>query len=215
MTDVKIVTTAQAVVDPDGKEAFILKKGEQVNLTRLDPTLKRVMVGVGWDVVGFESEAPDLDVSLFMLDKTGQTRIDEDFVFYNNLKSLEGSVEHMGDNRTGAGDGDDENMLLDLMGVPFEISKIAFVVSIYDAAMRNHTFKNVRNCFLRIVNQEIGVELMRFSLDHEFQDAPKATAVIVGTLERAGPDWFFEGQGTMVDGGLPKVATDYGIVVAL
>jgi tellurium resistance protein TerD len=215
MTEVKIVSTAQAVVDPDGNKLFILKRGEQVNLTRLDPTLKRIMVGVGWDVIGFDSEAPDLDVSLFLLDKNDQTRMDEDFVFYNNLKSLEGSAEHMGDNRTGAGDGDDENALIDLMGLPFEIMKIAFVVSIYDAAMRDQSFKSVRNCFLRIVNQETGIELMRFNLDHEFEENPKATAVTVGILERAGPDWMFIGTGHLDDGGLPKIATSYGIVVAM
>ena len=99
MDEVKITTMAEVVINPEAGDVFTLKKGEQANLTRLDPTLKRIMVGVGWVVIGFESEAPDLDVSVFLLDKNEKTRMDEDFVFYNNLKSLDGSVEHMGDNR--------------------------------------------------------------------------------------------------------------------
>jgi len=172
------------------------------------------MIGVGWDVIGFEKEAPDLDLSIFLLDKNHQTRMDEDFVFYNNLKSLEGSVEHMGDNRTGAGDGDDENVLVDLMSLPFELTRVAFVISIYEAEMRNQTFQSVRNCFLRIMNDENGIELMRFNLDQEFKELDNATAVIVGFLERNGPNWFFEGTGKMTSGGLKDIATQYGIVVS-
>ena len=140
--------------------------------------------------------------------------MDEDFVFYNNLKSLEGSVEHMGDNRTGAGDGDDENVLIDLMSLPFEVYRIAFVISIYDADAREQTFQSVRNCFLRILNDENGIELMRFNLDQEFKEVPNATAVTVGFLERNGPNWFFEGTGALSAGGLKDIATTYGIVVA-
>ena len=101
------------------------------------------------------------------------------------------------------------------MSLPFEIGKVVFVISIYDAAMRDQTFKNVRNCFLRIGNAETKIELMRFNLDQEFNDNPKATALIVGTLIREGANWFFEGSGTFESGGLAKIATDYGIIVAL
>ena len=217
MTDVKITTTAQTVIDTaQGKEikSFQLKRGEQANLTRLDPTLRKVSVGVGWDVIGFEAEAPDLDASIFMLDRSGKTRTNEDFVFYNNLKSPNGEVEHRGDNRTGAGDGDDETILVDLMTLPFDVININFVISIYDAAVRGHTFRNVRNCFLRITNPETSIELMRFNLDKEFEESPKATAVLVGSLMREGPNWFFDGIGTLEPGGLPKIATDYGIIIA-
>lgn len=214
MSDLEITRTSDVDINGDQTESFKLKRGEQVNLTRLDPTLRRVMIGVGWDVVGFESEAPDLDLSIFLLDKNNMTRMDEDFVFYNNLKSLEGSVEHMGDNRTGAGDGDDENALVDLMSLPFEVSRIVFVISIYDAETRNHSLQSVRNSFLRVVNDENGIELMRFNLDQEFKDVPNATAVTVGFLERNGPNWFFEGTGVMIPGGLKDIATTYGIVVA-
>jgi len=217
MTDVKITTSAQVIIDKanDGVDnSFRLTRGEQVNLTRLDPTLRKITVGIGWDVIGFDSEAPDLDASVFLLDKTGQTRMDEDFIFYNNLKSIEGEVEHYGDNRTGAGEGDDEVISVDLMKLPFDVINVNFVISIYDAAVRAHTFKNVRNCFLRISNVETGIELMRFNLDREFDENPKATAVLVGSLLREGPNWFFDGLGTFEPGGLPKIATGYGIIVA-
>ena len=215
MDEVKITTMAEVVVNPETSEVFTLKKGEQANLTRLDPTLKRIMIGVGWDVIGFESEAPDLDVSVFLLDKNDKTRMDEDFVFYNNLKSLDGSVEHMGDNRTGAGEGDDENVSIDLMALPYEVVRVPFVISIYEADVRKQNFQSVRNCFLRIINDETGIELMRFNLDKEFLEFPDATAVVVGTLDRAGPNWFFEGIGRMLNGGLREAATEYGIMVAL
>ncbi|HPQ50163.1 MAG: TerD family protein [Alphaproteobacteria bacterium] len=214
MSDVKITETSKLAVQGDVNESFKLKRGEQVNLTRLDPTLRRLMIGVGWDVIGFDKEAPDLDLSIFLLDKNNETRMDEDFVFYNNLKSLEGAVEHMGDNRTGAGDGDDENVLVDLMSLPFEVYRLAFVISIYDAEMRDQNLQSVRNCFLRIMNDENGIELMRFNLDQEFKEHPESSAVIVGFLERNGPNWFFEGTGVMTKGGLKEIATKYGIVVA-
>ena len=215
MSEIEEKRLSHMVVNPELADVFLLKRGEMVNLTRLDSTLKRIMIGIGWDVIGFEGEAPDLDVSLFLLDKTEKTMVDEDFVFYNNLKNTDGSVEHVGDNRTGAGDGDDENVKIDLMALPFDIRKVAFVVSIYEAPERGHSFRSVRNCFLRIVNEETGIELMRFNLDSEFEEAPEATAILVGTLNREGPNWFFEGVGRFEEGGLARFATDYGIVIAL
>lgn len=212
---VKVVLSAQTAVNPEAAgDTFQLKREERANLTRLDPTLRRLMVGIGWDVVGFDSEPPDLDVSIFLVDKDEKTRIDEDFIFYNNLKSADGSVEHMGDNRTGAGDGDDENIRLNLEQIPYEVYRIFFVISIYEADLKRQSFKSVRNCFLRIVNEETGIELLRFNLDQEFIDEPNTTAVNVGFLERSGPNWFFEGLGKMTEGGLKEIATQYGIIVA-
>lgn len=212
---VKVVLTSQAAINPEAAGgAFQLKREERANLTRLDPTLRKLMIGIGWDVAGFNSEPPDLDVSIFMVDKNEQTRIDEDFIFYNNLKSPDGSIEHMGDNRTGAGDGDDENIRIDLEKIPYEVYRIYFVISIYEAELKKQSFKSVRNSFLRIVNEETGIELMRFNLDQEFIDSPDATAVNVGFLERSGPNWFFEGIGKMTNGGLKEIATQYGIIVA-
>lgn len=212
---VKVVLSSQIAINPEAAgTAFQLKREERANLTRLDPTLRKVMVGIGWDVAGFGAEPPDLDVSIFMVDKNDKTRIDEDFIFYNNLKSPDGSLEHMGDNRTGAGEGDDENIRVDLDKIPYEVYRIYFVISIYEAELKRQSFKSVRNSFLRIVNEETGIELMRFNLDQEFVDEPDATAVNVGFLERSGPNWFFEGVGKMTKGGLKEIATQYGIIVA-
>lgn len=214
MSEVKVINNADLVINPD-ETVYQLKRGEQVNLTRLDPTLKRISIGLGWDVIGFENEAPDLDASVFLLDKNDKTAADEDFIFYNNMQNADGSVVHKGDNRTGAGDGDDENIEIDLMKLPFEIYKAVFAVSIYDAAIREQNFRNVRNCFLRIVNLDTGIELMRFNLDKEFAENENGTALMVGSLMREGPNWFFEGVGKFENEGLPKIATDFGIVVAI
>jgi tellurium resistance protein TerD len=212
---VKVVQTSQIVINPEtAGTAFQLKREERANLTRLDPTLRKIMIGIGWDVAGFGAEPPDLDVSVFMVDKNEKTRVDEDFIFYNNLKAPDGSLEHMGDNRTGAGEGDDENIRIDLDKIPYEVYRIYFVISIYEAEIKKQSFKSVRNSFLRIVNEETGIELMRFNLDQEFIDEPEATAVNVGFLERSGPNWFFEGVGKMTKGGLKEIATQYGIIVA-
>jgi len=198
--EVKIINSAE-LVGVEEPECFMLKRGEQANLTRIDPTLKTIQVGVGWDVIGFDNEAPDLDASVFLLDKNNMTAADEDFIFYNNLQNLDGSAKHLGDNRTGAGDGDDEAVLIDLMALPFTVQSAVFVISIYDAALREQSFKNA--------------QLMRFNLDKEFEENPNATALIVGTLQREGANWFFEGQGKFENEGLRKIATDYGIVVAM
>lgn len=212
---VKVVLSSQIAINPEASGgAFQLKREERANLTRLDPTLRKGMIGIGWDVAGFGVEPPDLDVSIFMVDKNEKTRMDEDFIFYNNLKSADGSVEHMGDNRTGAGDGDDENIRIDLEKIPYEVYRVFFVISIYEAELKRQSFASVRNSFLRIINEETGIELMRFNLDQEFIDEPNATAVNVGFLERSGPNWFFEGLGKMTIGGLKEIATQYGIVVA-
>ena len=165
-------------------------------------------------MIGFENEAPDLDASVFLLNKNGKTEADEDFVFYNNTKNLDSSVVHLGDSRTGAGDGDDEIIEIDLLSLPFEVQRAVFSISIYDAAMRNHTFKNVRNCYLRIVNQDTDNEMMRFYLDKEFEENSSATGLIVGAVTREGASWAFDAIGQFEEGGLQKIATDYGIVVA-
>lgn len=201
------------IVNPED-DVHRLKPGQTVDLTRIDPTLKKIKIGLGWDVIGFENEAPDLDASVFLLNRNGKTEADEDFVFYNNTKNLDASVVHLGDSRTGAGDGDDEIIEIDLLSLPFEIQKAVFSVSIYDAAMRNHTFKNVRNCYLRIVNVDTDNEMMRFYLDKEFEENAAATGLIVGAVTREGASWVFDAIGQFEPGGLQKIATDYGIVVA-
>lgn len=187
-----------------------VKKGEEINITRLDPTIREVTIGVGWDLKAFEGDPVDLDASLFMLDKNDRTREDEDFVFYNNLTGRDGAVRHMGDSRTGAGDGDDEKITVDLMALPFEVVKIAFILSIYDLDMNNNNFTLVRNVYFRIVNDETNSEIFRFELD---EDMGEGTGLYIGYLERVGSDWVYRAMGEPIYGGLTKIATDFGIVV--
>ncbi len=200
-----------ALVDVD--ELNKVKKGDSVNLTKLDPIMRQLMIGVGWDVKSFEGERVDMDASCFLLNREGVTREDEDFVFYNNLKGCGGAVRHTGDSRTGAGDGDDETIYVDLNGIPFDIEQVVFVVSIYQGDAKDQTFKQVRNTVLRISNHETGHEICRFDVDEHALENQKSTAMIVGSIIREGPKWVFHALGELVDGGLPAVATRYGIIV--
>lgn len=187
------------------------KKGEEINITRLDPTIRDVTIGVGWDLKRFEGDPIDLDVSAFLLDRNDKTREDEDFIFYNNLIAREGAVKHMGDSRTGAGDGDDENILINLMALPFEIMKIAFVISIYDLDLNSNNFSMVKNVYFRMTNNETKLETFRFEME---EDLGEATGLFIGYVERVGSDWIFKAAAEPIYGGLSKIAADYGIVVA-
>lgn len=192
----------------------LIYRGDRLNLTQMDPTIKRLEFGFGWDVVGFGDEGADLDASVFLLDKDDLTRVDEDFVFYNNEEGCDGAVKHKGDNRTGAGAGDDENIYLELTGVPFDVFKIEVVVSIYNGDENEKSFaKDVRNTFIRLHNPDSEMELFRYELDKEMTENPDATAIKVGFLERMGPEWHFQAEGIAVRGGLEKIATEYGIIV--
>ncbi len=187
-----------------------VKKGEEINITRRDPAIRQIMVGIGWDLKRFEGDPLDLDASLFLLDKNDKTREDEDFVFYNNLAGRDGAARHLGDSRTGAGDGDDESMIVDLMALPFEVVKIAFVLSIYDLDLNSNNFSMVKNVYFRIVNQETNHETFRYELDGELGST---TALHIGYLERIGSDWVFTAVGEPIHGGLAKIATDYGMII--
>lgn len=187
-----------------------VKKGEEINITRLDPTIREVTVGVGWDLKRFEGDPVDVDASVFLLDKNDRTREDEDFVFYNNMSGREGAVRHMGDSRTGAGDGDDEKIVIDLMALPFEIVKIAFSLSIYDLDMNSNNFTMVKNVYFRIVNNETTHETFRFELD---EGLGNTTCLLIGSLERIGSDWVYKAIGEPIQGGLTRLATEYGMVI--
>jgi tellurium resistance protein TerD len=187
-----------------------VKKGEDINITRLDPTIREITVGVGWDLKKFEGDPVDVDASVFLLDKNDRTREDEDFVFYNNKAGREGAVRHMGDSRTGAGDGDDEQIVIDLMSLPFEVIKIVFVLSIYDLDMNSNNFTMVKNVYFRITNNETRLETFRYDLD---EGLGNGTGLFIAHLERMGSDWIFKAIGEPVMGGLSKMAADYGIVV--
>ncbi|MFD9421287.1 MULTISPECIES: TerD family protein [unclassified Streptomyces] len=187
-----------------------LAKGGNVSLTKEAPGLTAVTVGLGWDVRTTTGADHDLDASALLCSETGKVLSDAHFVFYNNLNSPDGSVRHTGDNLTGEGEGDDESIDVDLSGVPVEIAKIVFPVSIHDAQSRGQSFGQVRNAFIRVVNRANGVELARYDLS---EDASTETAMVFGELYRHGTEWKFRAVGQGYASGLAGIASDYGVNV--
>ncbi|MET9520482.1 TerD family protein [Streptomyces sp. NPDC002994] len=187
-----------------------LAKGGNVSLSKAAPNLTQVLVGLGWDARSTTGADFDLDASA-LLCQNGRVLGDEYFVFYNNLKSPEGSVEHTGDNLTGEGDGDDESMIIDLTLVPENCDKIVFPVSIHDADNRGQTFGQVSNAFIRVVNQADGQELARYDLS---EDASSETAMIFGEVYRYGGEWKFRAVGQGYASGLRGIALDFGVNVS-
>ena len=188
--------------------ALSLSKGGNLSLTKEAPGMTKVLVGLGWDARSTDGVDFDLDASAFLLKADGKVRADADFIFYNQLKSVDGSVEHTGDNRTGEGDGDDEAIKVDLSKIPADIHKIAFTVTIHEAEARRQSFGQVRNAFIRIVNQDTNVEVGRYDLD---EDASTETAVIFGELYRHGTEWKFRAVGQGFNGGLKPLAESFGL----
>ena len=187
-----------------------LSKGGNVSLTKAAPGLTAVVVGLGWDVRTTTGTDFDLDASAILVDANGKVVSDGHFVFFNNLKSPEGSVEHLGDNLTGEGEGDDEQVKVQLSTVPAEVDKIVFPVSIYDGAGRGQSFGQVRNAFIRIVNQADNNELARYDLT---EDASTETAMVFGELYRNGAEWKFRAVGQGYASGLSGIARDFGVNV--
>jgi tellurium resistance protein TerD len=186
----------------------MLTKGGNVSLTKQAPGLKSVLVGLGWDERTTSGQEFDLDASALMVGQSGKVMSDSHFIFFNNLKSPDGSVEHTGDNLTGEGDGDDESVLVNLATVPAECEKIVFPVSIHDATQRGQSFGQVRNAFIRVVNQDGGAELTRYDLS---EDASTETAMVFGELYRAGDEWKFRAVGQGYATGLAGIASDFGV----
>ena len=187
-----------------------LSKGGNVSLTKEAPGLTAVTVGLGWDVRTTTGADFDLDASAIMLTSAGKAISDGHFVFFNSLKSPDGSVEHTGDNLTGEGEGDDEAIKVNLAAVPTEADRIVFPVSIYDADARGQSFGQVRNAFIRIVNQAGGAEVARYDLS---EDASTETAMVFGELYRSGSDWKFRAVGQGYATGLRGIAMDFGVNV--
>ena len=186
-----------------------LSKGQKVSLTKDNPGLKNVVVGVGWDINQFDTGGDfDLDGSAFLLGDNGKVTSQSDFVFYGQKDHPSGAVHHMGDNRTGAGDGDDEQIRIDLSLVPGNVSKIAFVVTIYDADARHQNFGQVNNSYIRIFNEETGEELLRYDLGEDFSIE---TAAIFGELYKNGAEWKFNAIGSGYQGGLAAICANYGV----
>ncbi|WP_329458068.1 TerD family protein [Streptomyces sp. NBC_01497] len=187
-----------------------LSKGGNVSLTKAAPNLTAVTVGLGWDIRTTTGQDFDLDASALLTNAEGKVTQDANFVFFNNLKSPDGSVEHTGDNLTGEGEGDDEQIKVSLTAVPADIEKIVFPVSIYDAETRQQSFGQVRNAFIRVVNQADNNELARYDLT---EDASTETAMVFGELYRSGAEWKFRAIGQGYASGLRGIAQDFGVNV--
>ncbi|MFD7105818.1 TerD family protein [Streptomyces celluloflavus] len=187
-----------------------LAKGGNVSLSKAAPNLTQITVGLGWDARSTTGAPFDLDASA-LLCAAGRVLGDEYFVFYNNLKSPEGSVEHTGDNLTGEGEGDDETILVDLAQVPAQADKIVFPVSIHEAEARGQSFGQVGNAFIRVVNQADGSELARYDLS---EDASSETAMIFGEVYRYNGEWKFRAVGQGYASGLRGIALDFGVNVS-
>lgn len=190
--------------------AISLQKGGNVNLSKEAPGLSKLVVGLGWDVRNTDGAAFDIDSSAFLLKAEGKVRGDNDFVFYNNLKSSDGSVTHSGDNRTGAGDGDDETVTVELSKVPAEIEKISVCVTIHEAEARRQNFGQVQKAFVRCVNAANGQEIARFDLS---EDGSVETSLVFGEVYRNGADWKFRAVGQGYKGGLGALASSFGVNV--
>jgi len=173
--------------------------------------MKEIQIGVGWDLKAFESHPLDLDASLLLLDKNDEAREDSDFVFYNNLNAADGAVKHLGDSRTGAGEGDDEVIMVNLDALPFDVVRIKFVLSIYNMDYMEHDFSMVKNVYFRIVNSRLETEIFRYELDEELTEHE---GLIIGELDRIGAEWIFRAVGETVKGGLGKIAQEHAIMVA-
>ncbi|KJU85080.1 tellurium resistance protein tere [Candidatus Magnetobacterium bavaricum] len=190
--------------------AISLIKGGNVSLTKSAPGLKKMFVGLGWDARITDGSAFDLDASVYLLGANGKVRSDSDFIFFNNLKSPEGAVEHMGDNLTGAGEGDDEVVKVDLDKIPADLSKLVFGVTIYEADKRKQNFGMIRGAFIRIVNQDDNKEIVRYDLSEDYSTE---TAMLFGELYRNNNEWKFKAIGEGFSGGHAAMATSYGVNV--
>lgn len=190
--------------------AITLNKGGNLSLTKTDPTLNNLIVGLGWNARPTDGKNFDLDASVFMLKNDGKVRSDADFIFYNQLKSACGSIEHTGDNLTGEGDGDDESLIVQLNKIPADIERIAVTVTIHEAEARKQNFGQVTNAFIRLVNKDSGVEVARYDLS---EDASVETAMIFGEIYRHNGEWKFKAVGQGYAGGLAPLARQFGIDV--
>jgi tellurium resistance protein TerD len=190
--------------------AISLQKGGNVNLSKTDPNLKQVLLGLGWDARATDGVDFDLDASIFMVTDSGKVRSDSDFIFYGQLRSPCGSIEHTGDNRTGAGDGDDEALKIKLAQVPAAITRLVVAVTIHEAQARKQNFGMVHQAFIRLVNIETNVEIARFDLSEDYSTE---TAMIFGEIYRYGGEWKFKAVGQGYAGGLRALAIQHGVDV--
>ena len=190
--------------------ALTLEKGGNLSLSKADPTLNKVLIGLGWDARSTDGSPFDLDASLFMVTESGKVRSDNDFIFYNQMKSTCGSVEHTGDNRTGEGEGDDESVKVTLNQVTADIQRLVVAVTIHDAAQRKQNFGLVRNAFMRVANQESKAEIARYDLTEDYSTE---SALIFGEIYRHGAEWKFKAVGQGYKDGLGPLAKSFGVQI--
>ena len=191
--------------------AISLSKGQKVDLTKGNPGLTQILVGLGWDINKYDGGQDfDLDSSVFLLDANGKCVSEKDFVFFNNLEGGNGSVVHTGDNLTGEGDGDDEVIKINLPQVPASIERIALTITIHDADTRSQNFGQVSNSYARIIDESTNTELIRYDLGEDFSIE---TAIVVGELYRHNGEWKFNAIGSGYQGGLGSLVQDYGLQV--
>ena len=190
--------------------ALSLSKGGNLSLTKTDPNLNKLLIGQGWDERATSGTDFDLDASVFLVNSMGKVRSDHDFIFYNQLKSDNGAVEHTGDNRTGEGDGDDEVIKVNLSQLPADVDKVVVTVTIHDAQQRNQNFGQVANAFIRVVNEETGVEVVRFDLAEDYS---VETAMVFGEVYRHNSEWKFRAVGQGYSGGLQAMCHQYGVQI--
>ena len=190
--------------------AISLQKGGNVNLSKEAPGITKMIIGLGWDTRATDGAAFDLDGAIFLLNAAGKVRSDADFVFYNNLKSTDGSIVHSGDNTTGAGAGDDETVTIDLANVPADVDKVSICVTIHDAETRKQNFGQVSKAFVRCVNADGNTEIARYDLS---EDGSTEAAMVFGEVYRAGTEWKFRAIGQGFKGGLGPLAKNFGVNV--
>ena len=191
--------------------AINLVKGQKTDLTKGNPNLSKILVGLGWDVKKYDGGYDfDLDASAFLVGPNEKVATDADFIFYHNLKHSSGAVEHTGDNLTGAGEGDDEVIRVDLKKLPAGIDKVAFTVTIYDADERRQNFGQVSNAYIRIIDETTGRELIHYDLGEDFSIE---TAIVVGELYRHSGEWKFNAIGSGFKGGLRALCLNFGVNV--
>jgi len=188
--------------------ALSLSKGQNISLSKTDPSLTKLVVGLGWDPRSTDGQDFDVDASAFMLSESGKVHSNADFIFFNQLRSGCGSVEHTGDNRTGEGEGDDEQIKVNLSSVPQAIQKVAITVTIHDAEQKGQSFGQIGNAFIRVINEETQVEVVRYDLSEDYSTE---TAMIFGEVYRHNGEWKFKAVGQGYAGGLAAMCKQFGV----
>jgi tellurium resistance protein TerD len=190
--------------------AISLSKGGNLSLTKTDPSLNKILIGLGWDERATDGASFDLDASAFLVGMSGKVRGEHDFIFYNQLRSPDGAVEHTGDNRSGQGDGDDEAIKVDLSRVAADVDKIVITVTIHDADSRRQNFGQIANAFIRVVNDVTGQEVVRYDLAEDYSTE---TAMVFGELYKHNSEWKFRAVGQGYSGGLRSMCLQYGLSI--